>query len=64
MNLFPLFARKMDFAKNKTSDRFLSRFPFIMLVEDEIKVLIDSVEPTKKILEEIKVRTMGNRKTV
>ncbi|MHA1122882.1 MAG: hypothetical protein ACTSPC_08800 [Candidatus Heimdallarchaeota archaeon] len=37
---------------------------FIVLVEDEIKVFIDSVEQTKKILEEIKARIMGIRKTV
>jgi len=64
LNLFPILERKIDFVRSKVSERILLRPTFIVLVEDEIKVFIDSVEQTKKILEEIKARIMGIRKTV
>ena len=35
LNLYPILVRKIDFIREKESDRILSRFPFIVLTEEE-----------------------------
>jgi len=41
MNLFPILVRRIDFIREKESDRILSRFPFLVLADEE-KELIKS----------------------
>ena len=35
LNLYSILVRKIDFVREKDSDRILSRFPFIVLTDDE-----------------------------
>lgn len=35
LNLFPILVRRIDFVREKNSDRILSRFPFLVLTEEE-----------------------------
>lgn len=61
--------RKINFVKSKSSDRILSRLPFIILINDEkeyrkeifdeIKEFIDSVEPTKEFSEKKQRKKIG-----
>ena len=72
LNLFPILIRKIDFVRSKSSDRIISRFLFIMLVEDEkeyreeiideIKNLINSVEPTKEVMQKNLEGVLGYKK--
>ena len=41
LNLYPILVRKIDFVRGKDSDRILSRFPFLVLTDEE-KTLIKS----------------------
>jgi len=41
LNLYSILVRKIDFVREKESDRILSRFPFLVLTDDE-KILIKS----------------------
>jgi len=41
LNLYPVLVRKIDFVRKKDSDRILSRFPFLVLTDEE-QVLIKS----------------------
>ena len=41
LNLFPILVRRIDFVRKQKSDRILSRFPFLVLSEEE-KELIKS----------------------
>jgi len=41
LNLYPILVRKIDFVRTKDSDRVLSRFPFLVLTDEE-KTLIKS----------------------
>jgi len=41
LNLYPILIRKIDFVRDKESDRILSRFPFLVLTDEE-KTLIKS----------------------
>jgi len=41
LNLYPILVRKIDFVRRKDSDRILSRFPFLVLTDEE-KALIKS----------------------
>ncbi|MHA1435724.1 MAG: hypothetical protein ACTSO7_17935, partial [Candidatus Heimdallarchaeota archaeon] len=34
-NLYPILVRKIDFVRKKDSDRVLSRFPFLVLTDEE-----------------------------
>ena len=34
-NLYPILVRRIDFVREKESDRVLSRFPFIVLTDEE-----------------------------
>ncbi len=35
LNLFPILVHRIDFVRKKTSDRILSRFPFLVLTDEE-----------------------------
>lgn len=35
LNLYPILVRRIDFVREKNSDRILSRFPFLVLTEEE-----------------------------
>ena len=39
LNLFPILVRKVDFVREKNSDRILSRFPFFVLPEKERELI-------------------------
>ncbi|TET27865.1 MAG: hypothetical protein E3J70_11085 [Candidatus Heimdallarchaeota archaeon] len=39
LNLYPILVRKIDFIREKESDRILSRFPFIVLTEEEKELI-------------------------
>lgn len=39
LNLYSILIRKIDFVKDKDSDRVLSRFPFLVLISDEIPLI-------------------------
>lgn len=39
MNLYPILVRKNDFLREKDSDRIISRFPFIVLTEEEKELI-------------------------
>jgi len=41
MNLYSILVRKIDFVRDKDSDRIISRFPFLVLTDEE-KILIKS----------------------
>ncbi len=39
LNLYPILVRKIDFIREKESDRILSRFPYIVLTEEEKELI-------------------------
>lgn len=39
LNLYSLLIRKIDFVRDSDGDRILSRFPFLVLTEDELTIL-------------------------
>jgi hypothetical protein len=39
LNIFPILVRKIDFVREKESDRILSRFPFLVLTEEDQKII-------------------------
>lgn len=39
LNIFPILVRKIDFVREKDSDRILSRFPFLVLTEEEKEII-------------------------
>ncbi len=39
MNLYPILVRKNDFLREKDSDRIISRFPYIVLTEEEKELI-------------------------
>ena len=41
-NLFPIMVRRVDFLREKSSDRILRRFPYIKLKEEEKEILISN----------------------
>jgi len=43
LNLYSILIRKNDFVKENTSDRVLSRFPFLVLTDDEKQLIKDKI---------------------
>ncbi|MCE7744325.1 MAG: hypothetical protein GPJ52_04230 [Candidatus Heimdallarchaeota archaeon] len=39
MNLFPILVRRIDFIREKESDRILSRFPYLVLTDEEKELI-------------------------
>ncbi|HUU88060.1 MAG TPA: LAGLIDADG family homing endonuclease, partial [Candidatus Glassbacteria bacterium] len=39
LNLYPILVRKIDFVREKDSNRILSRFPFLVLTDEEITLI-------------------------
>jgi hypothetical protein len=50
LNHFPILVRKSDFDRSKSSDKILSRFPFIMLVEDGKEYREEIIDKIKTLL--------------